>query len=888
MKIGMGFLVRAILAFSLFFSFDVPGAAPDAPVIRVDGAIADASPVTRGERADITMTTSFSGGSIFYTLDGSAPSGASTRYTGQFTITSTKTIRAIAYSVDFEQSAEADPVEVRIVPYVTLTLAHPAGSISANPPPTNGRYLQGTTVRLTAAGAAGWSFMHWEGDLSGSQNPADIVLDSNKSVRAVFGAPLNVIDPANGSIHTAPEILPGAIIRNYTDVTVTAVPDPGYYFQTWGGILSGSNPRTVFNHTVANGSISALFAPLPENKVTITATADHGGAAIVANYSRSGAQNYYDRDAVVVVYARAANLFAFTGWSGDATGLENPIFVRLDRSKHVHATFQRGVSLTVNTTDGGTVSRSLPGPLYTPGSQIQLTATPAAGQRFVGWIGAITGNANPATLTIETNSTVSARFAAAAWEPAWAYETLQDYVLPPVARDGAVFTAERRTAVALTSAGAIRWRTPATVQGEYWRTHRLSLDSLNQLRMSLNYYDFDDVYATFNTFTPLGAASSFPVQANRLVQSFAVGSSIYSVLSYDDGFRPSLGQYLAALRPTDGSAEWTFQVVNYVGGPRNETFTDSLTRPAISLEERLYFGASNTRTNALEALSRSGAEIWRRIIESGNLDPGGSGYGPGVRDFAGAEFRIGAEVVLGETVGYAIQGDGSLLAFDLADGMPRWTFRSGDVLQTPSIGADGALYFGSRNSGRVYALNADGSVRWVRSPGFGPYGVPAIGSDGTIYIGDSASLHALSADGDKLREFNIGIATSSPIIDGNKLYVSTPTRVFAFNVANGPARSHWPMADANAQRTGAAADLDPEPPVLEAPVIQVDGSTPTGSPVDRAGQAVISIVAAPFTAEVYYTVDGATPTTFSTPYTGPFTITATSTIRAIAYNADRS
>ncbi len=49
-------------------------------------------------------------------------------------------------------------------------------------------YKHGTTVRLSALPNTGWRFEKWEGDLSDSTNPATIVIDSAKSVKAVFKA----------------------------------------------------------------------------------------------------------------------------------------------------------------------------------------------------------------------------------------------------------------------------------------------------------------------------------------------------------------------------------------------------------------------------------------------------------------------------------------------------------------------------------------------------------------------------------------------------------------------------------------------------------------------------------------------------------------------------
>ena len=47
-------------------------------------------------------------------------------------------------------------------------------------------YDHGTVVRLTAAPAAGWYFVEWTGDVTGPANPADITMDGNKTVTAVF------------------------------------------------------------------------------------------------------------------------------------------------------------------------------------------------------------------------------------------------------------------------------------------------------------------------------------------------------------------------------------------------------------------------------------------------------------------------------------------------------------------------------------------------------------------------------------------------------------------------------------------------------------------------------------------------------------------------------
>ena len=70
------------------------------------------------------------------------------------------------------------------------------------------------------------------------------------------------------------------------------------------------------------------------------------------------------------------------------------------------------------------------------------------------------------------------------------------------------------------------------------------------------------------------------------------------------------------------------------------------------------------------------------------------------------------------------------------DGTLKWSFLTeDDVDSSPTIGSDGTLYVGSRNSGRLYAIHPDGTQKWVFQTGGGVNSSPAIGIDGTLYIG---------------------------------------------------------------------------------------------------------------------------------------------------------
>jgi len=131
----------------------------------------------------------------------------------------------------------------------------------------------------------------------------------------------------------------------------------------------------------------------------------------------------------------------------------------------------------------------------------------------------------------------------------------------------------------------------------------------------------------------------------------------------------------------------------------------------------------------------------------------------------------------GTSVIYAINADGSLKWSCQPPGEGSFT--------SPAIGPDGTVYV-PRNDGTLYAINPDGSVKWSYKPGGGnEQSSPAIGADGTIYMGSlDRNLYAINPDGSlKWRYATEGPILTSPAIgpDGTIYVSSTDQNLYAIN-----------------------------------------------------------------------------------------------------------
>jgi len=108
--------------------------------------------------------------------------------------------------------------------------------------------------------------------------------------------------------------------------------------------------------------------------------------------------------------------------------------IALTGCKWIESLFGTEYSLSVSVTGSGTVSKEPDETEYAEGSSVVLTATPEAGWGFSGWQGDLTGTANPVTLTMDMDKTVTAVFevlpSSAKEITSFIFETAQNTNLP--------------------------------------------------------------------------------------------------------------------------------------------------------------------------------------------------------------------------------------------------------------------------------------------------------------------------------------------------------------------------------------------------------------------------------------------------------------------------
>ncbi len=273
------------------------------------------------------------------------------------------------------------------------------GGITLNPDRSG--YYRDEEVEATATADSGYRFLSWGGDLSGSDNPDTVIVDTNKTISASFirQYKINTTIVSGGSIQFSPTAINGGF-DSLSTVTLTAVPDSGYIFVGWSGDLSGSGLTDSLVMT-QDYNVTATF----QARFALATTTVGNGSVVLLP-----AGGVYDSSVVVTLTATPGAGYAFAGWSGDLSGSANPDSVTMDSDKNVTALFVPQYSVMLDTIGGGGLTLSPSGGIYDSSTTVVVTATADSGFAFANWSGDLSGNANPDSLIINSNKQITGRF----------------------------------------------------------------------------------------------------------------------------------------------------------------------------------------------------------------------------------------------------------------------------------------------------------------------------------------------------------------------------------------------------------------------------------------------------------------------------------------------
>ncbi|MDB4570834.1 DUF5011 domain-containing protein, partial [Akkermansiaceae bacterium] len=336
-------------------------------------------------------------------------------------------IQIVSYEVrDFagNMTRVTREVEVLVDPRGTRNLVTTAvenGSITGA-----GVYELGTNATLVAIPDLGYVFEMWTGDASGSDSPLLFFMDLDSEVGAIFNKDLR--DTDGDGLSNYEELLVYNTDPNVTDsdedgyndgLEVTEQSDPND---------AGSYPtRTLTLLDLENGSVSGAGVYALGVEVEMLVTPDLG--------------------------------YLFEGWTGDASGVENPLRVLMNVDSTVGVSFARDLrdtdgdglsnyeelvvigtnpsdpdsdndgyndrqeqiegtnpnrvesiptrTLTVNDSENGSISG---GGTYPLGATATLEAFPDQGYLFGAWLDGVTGNTNPLNSVMTADLTVGVNF----------------------------------------------------------------------------------------------------------------------------------------------------------------------------------------------------------------------------------------------------------------------------------------------------------------------------------------------------------------------------------------------------------------------------------------------------------------------------------------------
>ena len=155
-----------------------------------------------------------------------------------------------------------ETIVANFLPLYTVTVsAAPANGGTVN---GSGTFASGSSNTVTATANSGFEFVGWSGDVTGTNNPLTVTVNTNLNITANFaasGTNITVTVITNGGGTVSPN-LNGKNLKAGRSYTLTAIAASGNVFSNWtGSITTNKNPLTF--KVESSLILQANFIPNP-------------------------------------------------------------------------------------------------------------------------------------------------------------------------------------------------------------------------------------------------------------------------------------------------------------------------------------------------------------------------------------------------------------------------------------------------------------------------------------------------------------------------------------------------------------------------------------------------------------------------------------------------
>jgi hypothetical protein len=788
----------------------------------------------------VTISDSTAGATIYYTTNGSTPSTSSNLYSGPIAVSATETISAIAIATNYTNSALATASYTINGATATPVFSLAAGTYAAAQTLAISDTTTGAIIYYTTNGTApSTSSTIYSGPImvSSSETIEAIAIATNYNNSAVTSASYTI----NGAVATPIFSLAGG---TYTSAQTLSVSD-------------ATSGATIYYTT--NGEVPTTSSAVYSGPIAVSTSETIKAIAVATSYSNS---------------AVAAATYTING----ATA--TPVFSVAAGS---YASAQ-AVAISA----------------ATPGAIIYYTTngtTPTTSSAVYSGAIAVSSSETIKAIAVATSYSASA--------VASATYTINGATATPVFSVAAgSYVSTQTVAISDATSGAIIYyttngSTPTTSSAVYAGAITINnSETLEAIAVATNYSSSAVASATYTingaTATPVFsvAAGSYPSAQTVAISDATTGAIIYyttngstpttSSTVYSSAIAVSSSETLKAIAVATSYSSSAVASAAY-------TINGSTATPVFSVATGSYASAqtvaiSDATTGAIIYYTTNGSTpTTSSAVYAGAIAVNSSET---INAIAVAT-NYGSSAVASAT--YTINGSTSAPVFSVPGG----TYSAAQTVAISDATSGAKIYYTTNGtapttSATLYSgpltVSAGETIQAIATAS--NYNTSSVATAVYVIMLPAAPPHFSVKPGKYTAPQRVTMATSTPkatihyTTDGSNPTGNSTAYASALTLSS----------SITLKAVSVASDYSPSPVAEAAYTITTPAAAPTFSIVAGTYQAAQSVVLADATsgAVIYYTIDGTTPTTASTKYTGPISVAGNETIAAFATTSNNN